>query len=87
MQTRTRFDPLLINFAKQKDLSLGLFEIANCFLEGVGVKRSPDIALAYLRSAGAMGDLASQERKAYKSISRLNSVDGQQNWVSCYPRK
>ncbi len=39
-----------------------MFEIANCFLEGVGVKRSPDVALAYLRLAGNTGDLASQER-------------------------
>ncbi|KAK4686867.1 uncharacterized protein P7C73_g3257, partial [Tremellales sp. Uapishka_1] len=45
-----------------RDLSMGLFEIANCFLDGVGVKKAPDIALNYLRFAANMGDLASQER-------------------------
>ena len=40
-----------------------MFEIANCFLEGVGVKKAPDIAMAYLRFAGNLGDLAAQERK------------------------
>jgi TPR repeat protein len=40
-----------------------LFEIANCFLEGVGVKKAPDIAVSYLRFAANMGDLASQERE------------------------
>lgn len=48
---------------KQRDLSLGMFEIANCFLEGVGVKKAPDVAIAYLRFAANMGDLASQERE------------------------
>lgn len=46
----------------QRDLSLGLFEIANCFLEGSGTKKSPDVALNYLKLAANMGDLASQER-------------------------
>lgn len=41
---------------------MGLFEIANCFLEGSGTKKSPDVALSYLKLAGDMGDLASQER-------------------------
>jgi TPR repeat protein len=49
--------------SSQKDLSVGLFEIANCFLEGVGVKKTPDVAMSYLRFAGNMGDLASQERE------------------------
>ena len=40
-----------------------MFEIANCFLEGVGVKKAPDIAMAYLRFAGNLGDLAAQERE------------------------
>ena len=47
---------------RQRDLSLGLFEIANCFLEGSGTKKSPDVALNYLKLAANMGDLASQER-------------------------
>jgi TPR repeat protein len=47
----------------QRDLSLGLFEIANCFLEGSGTKKSPDVALNYLKLAANMGDLASQERE------------------------
>jgi TPR repeat protein len=46
----------------QRDLSLGLFEIANCFLEGSGTKKSPEVALNYLKLAANMGDLASQER-------------------------
>lgn len=49
----------------QKDLSMGLFEVANCFLEGSGTKKSPDVALSYLKLAGDMGDLASQERTFY----------------------
>lgn len=43
---------------------MGLFEIANCFLEGSGTKKSPEVALNYLRLAGDMGDLASQERES-----------------------
>lgn len=42
---------------------MGLFEIANCFLEGSGTKKSPDVALNYLKLSGDMGDLASQERE------------------------
>jgi TPR repeat protein len=53
----------------QKDLSVGLFEIANCFLEGVGVKKAPDVAMSYLRFAANMGDLASQEREHPSPIS------------------
>jgi TPR repeat protein len=48
----------------QRDLSLGLFEIANCFLEGSGTKKSPEVALNYLKLAANMGDLASQERES-----------------------
>ncbi|RSH85590.1 hypothetical protein EHS25_003729 [Saitozyma podzolica] len=51
--------------AMTKDLSVGLFEIANCFLEGVGVKKTPDVAMSYLRFAGNMGDLASQEQLGF----------------------
>lgn len=40
-----------------------MFEVANCFLEGVGVKKDPEVAVSYLRFAGDLGDLASQERK------------------------
>ena len=40
-----------------------MFEIANCFLEGVGAKKAPDIALSYLRFAGNLGDIAAQERE------------------------
>ena len=39
-----------------------MFEIANCFLEGVGAKKAPDVALSYLRFAGNLGDIAAQER-------------------------
>ncbi|KAL1407096.1 hypothetical protein Q8F55_006509 [Vanrija albida] len=42
-------------------LSLGLYEVACCFLDGTGVKRSPDTALEYLRMAGSLGDLNAQE--------------------------
>ena len=85
--SRTWVDLLLRQLAKQKDFLLGLFEIANCFLEGVGVKRSPEIALAYLRSAGNMGDLASQERKVFEFVAVVKRADGKQNWVSCYLRE
>lgn len=45
-----------------------MFEIANCFLEGVGVKKSPDVAVEYLRYAANLGDLASQERESRLSL-------------------
>lgn len=40
-----------------------MFEIANCFLEGVGTKKAPEVAISYLRNAGNLGDLAAQERE------------------------
>jgi hypothetical protein len=49
----------------QKDLSVGIFEIANCFLDGVGVKKAPDVALLYLRFAASRGDLQSQEQLGF----------------------
>ncbi|KAK8845466.1 hypothetical protein IAR55_006179 [Kwoniella newhampshirensis] len=48
-----------------KDLAVGMFEVGNCFLEGVGVKRAPDIALEYLKYAANLGDLASQEQLGF----------------------
>lgn len=39
-----------------------MFEVANCFLDGVGVKKDSEVAVSYLRFAGDLGDLASQER-------------------------
>jgi len=60
----------------QRDLSLGLFEIANCFLEGSGTKKSPDVALNYLKLAANMGDLASQERMS-PSLPAWSETDNQ----------
>jgi TPR repeat protein len=45
------------------DLAIGLFEVANCYLNGVGAKRNIDMALEYLRMASGLGDLAAQERE------------------------
>lgn len=47
----------------QPDLSLGLTEVANCYLEGSGVKKDKNSGLEYLRLAGTTGDLGAQERK------------------------
>jgi TPR repeat protein len=58
----------------QRDLSLGLFEIANCFLEGSGTKKSPEVALNYLKLAANMGDLASQERMSLRSFPSCFSL-------------
>lgn len=49
--------------AMPKDLSVGLFELSNCYLDGSGTKRQPDLALEYLRMAGSLGDMVAQERK------------------------
>lgn len=46
-----------------KDLSVGLFELSNCYLDGSGTKRQSDLALEYLRMAGSLGDMAAQERE------------------------
>ncbi|WRT63696.1 uncharacterized protein IL334_000619 [Kwoniella shivajii] len=51
--------------AMQKELSLGMFEVGNCFLEGIGVKKSPEVAIAYLKFAAGMGDVASQEQLGF----------------------
>jgi TPR repeat protein len=40
-----------------------MFEVANCFLDGVGVKKDSEVAVSYLRLAGDLGDLHSQERE------------------------
>jgi TPR repeat protein len=56
----------LIRDSAQRDLSLGMFEIANCFLEGVGTKKAPEVAISYLRNAGNLGDLAAQEREYHR---------------------
>ncbi|EJT50466.1 hypothetical protein A1Q1_00207 [Trichosporon asahii var. asahii CBS 2479] len=44
------------------DLSLGLTEVANCYLEGSGVKKDKNSGLEYLRLAGTTGDLGAQEQ-------------------------
>ncbi|WWC58254.1 uncharacterized protein I303_100792 [Kwoniella dejecticola CBS 10117] len=58
----------------QKELSLGMFEVGNCFLDGIGVKKSPDVALAYLRFAAGMGDIASQEQLGFLLSKGSNGV-------------
>ncbi|WVQ93811.1 hypothetical protein IAU59_000889 [Kwoniella sp. CBS 9459] len=57
-----------------KELSVGMFEVGNCFLEGVGVKKAPDVALAYLRFAANMGDIASQEQLGFVLSKGANGV-------------
>ena len=51
-----------------------MFEIANCFLEGVGAKKAPEVALSYLRFAGNLGDLAAQEREFVNGSARYDGV-------------
>ncbi|WVQ62526.1 uncharacterized protein L199_000668 [Kwoniella botswanensis] len=58
----------------QKELALGMFEVGNCFLEGVGVKKSPEVALAYLKFAAGMGDVASQEQLGFLLSKGSNGV-------------
>lgn len=67
---------------EQRDLSLGLFEIANCFLEGSGTKKSPEVALNYLKLAANMGDLASQERMS-SFLPPVSETDGQNLAFCC----
>lgn len=47
----------------QDELAIGMFEVGNCLLGGIGVKKAPDVALQYLRFAANLGDLAAQERE------------------------
>lgn len=49
--------------AMAKDLAIGLFELSNCYLDGSGTKRQPEMGLEYLRMAGSLGDMAAQERE------------------------
>ncbi|OCF59491.1 hypothetical protein L486_02158 [Kwoniella mangroviensis CBS 10435] len=58
----------------QKELALGMFEVGNCFLEGIGVKKSPEVALAYLKFAAGMGDVASQEQLGFLLSKGSNGV-------------
>ncbi|WVO18456.1 hypothetical protein L204_106173 [Cryptococcus depauperatus] len=44
------------------DLAMGMFEVGNCFLEGIGVKKAPDVALRYMRFAANLGDVQAQEQ-------------------------
>lgn len=53
----------------QPDLSLGLTEVANCYLEGSGVKKDRNSGLEYLRLAGTTGDLGAQEREFTAPLS------------------
>jgi TPR repeat protein len=53
---------------------MGIAEMANCFLNGTGVKKSPEAATSYLRFAADMGDIAAQERKFIDRVhQRLSS--------------
>ncbi|WVW81961.1 hypothetical protein I302_103964 [Kwoniella bestiolae CBS 10118] len=58
----------------QKELALGMFEVGNCFLEGIGVKKSPDVAMAYLKFAAGMGDVASQEQLGFLLSKGSNGI-------------
>ncbi|WWD22412.1 hypothetical protein CI109_106903 [Kwoniella shandongensis] len=57
-----------------KDLAVGMFEVGNCFLDGVGVKKAPDVALQYLRFAANLGDLASQEQLGFVLSKGANGI-------------
>jgi TPR repeat protein len=48
----------------KRDISFAIFEVANCFLDGAGVKKSPEVGVAYLRFAAKLGDIQSQERRS-----------------------
>ncbi|WVR03490.1 hypothetical protein IAU60_000481 [Kwoniella sp. DSM 27419] len=56
------------------ELALGIFEVGNCFLEGAGVKKAPEVAVAYLRRAAEMGDIASQEQLGFLLSKGSNGV-------------
>ncbi|WVQ80348.1 hypothetical protein IAT38_002453 [Cryptococcus sp. DSM 104549] len=57
-----------------EDLALGMFEVGNCFLDGVGVKKAPDVALQYLKYAANLGDLAAQEQLGFILSKGSNGV-------------
>ncbi len=40
-----------------------LFEVGNCYLQGLGVKSDPLLALSYFECAAEMGDVEAQERE------------------------
>ena len=58
-------------------------ELGNAYLQGSGVKKTPDAALRYLRCAASLGDVGAQERESGRTSTgtRLCSY---QNWAFCY---
>jgi TPR repeat protein len=56
------------------DTSLALVEVGNCYIQGLGVKRNPDMAIEYLRMAGSLGDMAAMEQLGYILSKGLNGV-------------
>lgn len=56
-------------------LGFGLCEIGNCFLEGAGVKKSPEVAVSYLRLAGDLGDIAASERELGAPITYAHGAE------------
>ncbi|OXH56079.1 hypothetical protein J003_01898 [Cryptococcus neoformans] len=57
-----------------EDLAIGMFEVGNCFLGGIGVKKAPDVALQYLRFAANLGDLSAQEQLGFVLSKGSNGV-------------
>ncbi|KIR30098.1 hypothetical protein I309_00966 [Cryptococcus deuterogattii LA55] len=56
------------------ELAIGMFEVGNCFLGGIGVKKAPDVALQYLRFAANLGDLAAQEQLGFVLSKGSNGI-------------
>ncbi|WVO23531.1 uncharacterized protein IAS62_004886 [Cryptococcus decagattii] len=56
------------------ELAIGMFEVGNCFLGGIGVKKAPDVALKYLRFAANLGDLAAQEQLGFVLSKGSNGI-------------
>ncbi|ADV24902.1 hypothetical protein I315_02295 [Cryptococcus gattii Ru294] len=56
------------------ELAIGMFEVGNCFLGGIGVKKAPDVALQYLRFAADLGDLAAQEQLGFVLSKGSNGI-------------
>lgn len=64
-----------------------MFEVGNCFLGGIGVKKAPDVALQYLRFAANLGDLSAQERKSISIVKVQKFIWYHiQNLDLCYPK-
>jgi TPR repeat protein len=61
---------------------MGISEMANCFLNGTGVKKSAEAATSYLKFAADMGDIGAQERMLSIGLYIIESQPAGQGWIA-----